>query len=310
MCERYRLPDALQLTLCLSSFYIKKGPAHPLTIDHQLLVRKCILEARGHKLYWLALDAIGHHLLIEKCHGAYRVYQAYVAQHTFGYTASQWCFGDMRNKPAWVKFGGGKLLMDKDINDLLDLVGKWQKLTQTVLRDVLLYAVPGLDPLAIPHLHKSNAEYGMPMDVLGPAIEHVLKWSDRMINRIGPEGYTDIGVNPHDRRVSCGISDVDILMQNGEPVFSIPANLYNQCDSLNRELTGEPIIPSVFFMMLNTGVWWESKTDPDTGSAVGFSFRGMDMDLHLSEEEGRMRAEKMKQAAVDDAVNRVTKNRK
>ena len=292
-------------------FLYKKGPAHPLTIDHELLARKCILEARGHKLYWLALDAIGHHLLIEKCHGAYRVYQAYVEQRTFGgYTASQWCFGDMRNKPAWVKFGGGKLLMDKDINDLLDLVVKWQKLTQTVLRDVLLYAVPGLDPLAIPHLHKSNAEYGMPMDVIGPAIEHVRKWSIRMINRIGPEGCTDIGINPHDRRVSCGISDVNILIgypQNGEPVFSIPASLYNQCDALNRELTGEPIIPSVFFMMLNTGVWWECQRDPDTGSAVGFSFRGMDMDLHLSEEEGRMRAEKMKQAAVDDAVNRVMK---
>ena len=248
-------------------------------------MRKVILEAKGRKLYWLALDAVGHHLLIEKCNGYYRVYQAYIEEHNFGYTASRWCSGDMRNKPAWVKFGGGKLLTDADINGLLDLVVKWQKLIQKVLSGVLLNAVPGLNPVAIPHLHTSDkGDCGMvPMDVIGNGIDHVTKWSRGMLRRIGPEGCTDIGINPHDRRVSHGRASIGILLgypeRGAEHIFSIPADVYNQCDSLNRELTGEPLNPPVFFLMLNSGVWWEARRDPGTGSAMGFSFRGGDMDL-------------------------------
>lgn len=279
------------------------GPAHPLTIDHHLNLRNMMLEATGHKMYWLALDSIGHHLLIEKCNGAYRVYQAYVARNNYGYTASQWCFGDMRKKPAWTKWGGGKLLADKEVNDLLDLVIKWQKLIQNVLKGVLLFAVPGLNPDAIPYLHRSFGGPDAPMGLVQDAIEHITRWSKSMINRIGSEGCTDIGLDPHTRRISSGRNDVDIFIgypANGEHIFSIPADMYNQCDTLNREMTGEPLVPATFFLMLNTGVWWEAKRDPDTGSAVGFAFRAMDIDMQLCEEDGLRLADAMTQEAMED----------
>ncbi len=218
-------------------------------------------------------------------------------QLNIGYSAGEWCSGhNTRENHAWAKYGGGKLLSDQDINDLLDLVVKWQKLVQVVLKDVLLDAVPGLNPDAIPYLHKSSAERGDPMHILGDAIQHVQDWSDTMVRRVGPDGCT----------VLPGEEKVDILIGNvhsGRHVFSIPTSLWNQMDSLNREMTGESFLSYVPFMMLNTGIWWESVKNPRTGSALGFTFRGMDLEMRISEEEGIRRAERMSRDALAGLVD-------
>ena len=243
------------------------GVAHVLTVDHYYLVRNCIMEATGRKLFWLAMDAIGHHMIIEKCHGSYRVYQAYVAQLGNGYTASEWCFGDMRKNPAWNRFGGGKIVGGDEINYLLDLVIKWQKLTRKLLQRVLLDAVPGLDAKVKPHLHKSRIEDGPsapPVKLLINALSHAANWSDIFISRVGPEGCTAMQTS----------SNVEIFI-GCEHVLSIPAILYNECDSVNRAMKGEPLLPAVFLFMLNSGGCWESRQD-NNGNAIGFTFRGMD----------------------------------
>mmetsp|Transcript_24193 Transcript_24193/g.52168 ORF Transcript_24193/g.52168 Transcript_24193/m.52168 type:complete len:415 (-) Transcript_24193:159-1403(-) len=282
----------------------EKGPAHPLTIDDDLNLRQAITGAEGRKFYWLAMDAIGHHLLVEKCNGSYRMYQASVQVGDFGYSAKQWCFGDMRKKPAWIKWGGGKLLSDKEVNDMLDLVVRWQKLMDVVLKDVLLDAVPGLNQEAIPYLQKGGPSSAADNlgDMVTDAIEHIVKWTDPLFQRIGPEGCTCIGLDPITGRVESGFSVVSVLIgtpANGEHIFTIPAKLYNQCDDLNREMTGEFFSPATFLLMLNSGVWWRARRI--SGSAVGFSLRAMDMDLRMSEEEGKVRAEEMEQRAIDAA---------
>mmetsp|Transcript_6298 Transcript_6298/g.11083 ORF Transcript_6298/g.11083 Transcript_6298/m.11083 type:complete len:420 (-) Transcript_6298:55-1314(-) len=281
----------------------EKGPAHPLTIDHGVNLRQVITAAEGHKFYWLAMDAIGHHLLIEKCNGHYRVYQSSVQVHDFGYSAKQWCFGNIRKNPAWVKWGGGKLLSDKEVNDLLDLVVRWQKLIVVVLKDVLLNAVPGLNPEAIPYLQQRGPSADDPADMINDAIDHIIKWTDPLFQRIGPEGCTAMGVDPITCRVESGFSVVSILIgtlgNGGEHIFTIPANLYNQCDDLNREMTGECFSPATFLLMLNQGIWWEARRV--SGSGIGFCTRLMDVDVVLSEEEGRVRAKEMEQRASDAA---------
>jgi hypothetical protein len=45
------------------------APAHPLMIDDGLNFRSILMGATGHKMFWLAFDCVGHHLLIEKCNG-------------------------------------------------------------------------------------------------------------------------------------------------------------------------------------------------------------------------------------------------
>jgi hypothetical protein len=227
------------------------------------------MEATGCKLYWLAMDAIGHHMIIEKCHGSYRVYQGFVAQLGNGYTASEWCFGDMRKKPAWNRFGGGKIVGADEINYLLDLVIKWQKLTGKLLQRILLDAVPGLDARAKPHMHKSRIEEGPnlpPVKLLVNAISYASIWSDRMISRVGSEGCSEIKT-PSIVKIYIGY----------QHILSIPTDMYNECDSVSRAMTGEPLLPCVFLFMLNSGGCWESRQD-DNGNAIGFTFRGMDMD--------------------------------
>ncbi|KAL7551194.1 hypothetical protein ACHAWF_014392 [Thalassiosira exigua] len=283
----------------------EQGPAHPLTIDHDINVRKKIISEPGHKLFWLALDAVGHHLLIEKNDGKYRVYQSYITQCNFGYTAGQWCFGfgNMKGKPTWIKLGGGKLLTDEEVNYLLDLVVRWQELLLTALKEVLLSAVPGLNPDAIPYLQR-GAKAGDPVDLISPAIDHIVNWSKGLIDRIGPEGCTDVGLDPITRHVLSGCSYISIWigsLHSGELIFTIPAGLYNKCDSLNRKMTGEPFNPATFLMMLNTGVWWECRKGQDSGSAIGFKIRAMDMDMVLSEDEGIRCAEQMGKTAVEQS---------
>mmetsp|Transcript_7974 Transcript_7974/g.17984 ORF Transcript_7974/g.17984 Transcript_7974/m.17984 type:complete len:232 (-) Transcript_7974:199-894(-) len=222
--------------------------------------------------------------------------------HNYGYNAVQWCFGDMRNKFAWSKHGGGKLLTDADVNELLDLVVKWQNLTEKVLRDVLLPAIPGLDPNVIPYLHKARGDPLLPTHLAQKAkkaIQDAVTWSNRMLERMrGPEGCTALGVDPFNQRVESGRDGVDILIGH-EQVFNIPSNTYKECDNLNRKITGEPILPSVFFQMISGGVWWEARRDPDTGSAIGFGIRMIDLDWIVSEEDGKQQAEQMAQAVKD-----------
>lgn len=277
------------------------GPRHPLTIDYNINIRNEILQSPGHKLFWLAMDAIGHHLLIEKCNNTYRVFQAYIAQNNTGYTGGQWLFSDMRNKSAWLKWGGGKVLSNKDINDLLDLVVKWQKLLETMLKDCLLDQIPGLENDVIPYLYKSpHANSNLPMQLINESIHHIISWSDTMTRRIGPEGCTAIGLDS-EQRVLPTQQGVDILMGLGEHVLNIPSNLYDQCDDLSRKMTGEPFVPASLFLMLNAGIWWEVRRQPN-GDAIGFGFRGMDLDVHLTEEEGKRRAEKMQQNEMTNVM--------
>jgi len=265
----------------------EKGPSHPLTIDHNLNWRQEIIGAEGRKFYWIGMVAIGHHLLIEKCNGRYRIYQAYIQTGDSGYSAKQWCFGDMRKKSAWIKWGGGKVNSDEDINHLLDLIVRWQKFVGILLRDVLLNFVPGLNPESIHYLQQQGPLDGDPIEMLNDSIEHILEWTHSLFQRIGPEGCTIIGLDLVTGRVMPGLSDVSILIgtaTNGEQIFTIPAKLYNQCDDLNREMTGECLSPATFLLMLNAGIWWEARMVSE--SAVGFTIRGMDMDMFLSEEKG------------------------
>ena len=170
--------------------------ANPLVVDQ---LKPQLMAAEGHKLFWLGLDAVGHHLLLEKCNGLWRVFQTFVKQWNFGYTANEWCYGDMRKKSAWLKFGGGRIISNKEVGELLDLVIEWQSVVKIMLKRILLNAVPNIDPKAIPFLKKAprdvpNAEI---MKLCNDASMKIQQWSNAMRRRIaGPEGCTTIGVEP------------------------------------------------------------------------------------------------------------------
>jgi hypothetical protein len=117
-------------------------PTVPLTIDHGMRHRETAFkQMKGHKLFWLSMDAIQHHLIIEKCRGRYRVFQAYVCENDMGFTAREWCQFAQKNDgddttyprlgPMHEKYGGGKTVGDKEIMDLLDQILQLQKLNRS-----------------------------------------------------------------------------------------------------------------------------------------------------------------------------------
>jgi hypothetical protein len=115
---------------------------------------------------------------------------------------------------------------------------------------------------------------------------------------LAPRDAQTLGSTPLDRHASRA---VDILIgypHDGECVFTIPADMHNECDSLSREMTGEPVVSAAFFFMLNSGICWESIHDQH-GNATGFAIRGMNMKSNTSEEEGVRLAKEMTQRAME-----------
>ena len=70
-----------------------------------------------------------------------------------------------------------------------------------------------------------------------------------MINRIGPDGCTDIGLYPLDQHASRAVGILIGYPHDGECVFAIPADMHNECNSLHREMTGEPVVSAAFLFM-------------------------------------------------------------
>jgi hypothetical protein len=112
-------------------------PAYPLTLES----RNIMMDATGHKGFLAGADAVGHHFILEKLDSSWRLFQSYVN----GYTATEWCFGQPHENSAWSKWGGGKIITDKQVNDLLDVIIEWQQLVAVMLKRVLLKSVPGID---------------------------------------------------------------------------------------------------------------------------------------------------------------------
>mmetsp|Transcript_10866 Transcript_10866/g.21139 ORF Transcript_10866/g.21139 Transcript_10866/m.21139 type:complete len:386 (+) Transcript_10866:86-1243(+) len=251
------------------------------------------ITVAGHKLFWLELDAIGHHLLLEKCKGSWRVFQSHIKTRSVGYTANEWCFGDMRGKKAWEKYGGGKMMSDGDLSELMDTISECQCVVKKLLNTVLLDSVPNIDPETIACLKKTPRNIKDPMMLrrCNDAIVLIERWGSSLMRRIqGPEGCTLIGFDYITQRVEPMSSHIDVYI-GSDLIFHIPKKLYEKCYALYNALTGEIIEGPPFIMMIRFGVWWEFIRDPDTGGAVGFGFRAMDMDMEKSMAERLERAE-------------------
>merc|ERR1712238_73380 len=143
--------------------------------------------------------------------------------------------------------------------------------------------------MGIPYLTSPPKKYDdIPMTDFTDTIDNIRRWSGELNEQIGPLGWTTYGLNDDGRAmtsiatISCHIGS----MVNSKHVFQVPANLHNECNSLTKEMTGEPFVTSTYLLMVNQGVWWEIIRSPTTGSGIGFTLRGLDLDTVASEEQG------------------------
>eukprot|EP00548_Thalassiothrix_antarctica_P013846 CAMPEP_0194173052 /NCGR_PEP_ID=MMETSP0154-20130528/7440_1 /TAXON_ID=1049557 /ORGANISM="Thalassiothrix antarctica, Strain L6-D1" /LENGTH=209 /DNA_ID=CAMNT_0038885963 /DNA_START=100 /DNA_END=725 /DNA_ORIENTATION=+ len=82
------------------NIFFETIPGEPLQIEGNFNLRKELIHAKGHKLYWISLSAIQHYMIIEKCASRYRLFHTYVkTMPGAGFTAEQWCTLDHKTLP-------------------------------------------------------------------------------------------------------------------------------------------------------------------------------------------------------------------
>lgn len=275
-------------------------PAMPLTVDDGFKMRESVKEAKGHKLFWFSMDAIQHHVIVEKCRGRYRLFQAHVDE----VSAKQWCqimgHPTLSESEVHKMFGGGRTVGDKELDVLFDLIKSFQQLTQSLI-PTLLKKVDGVDQSSVKYLQMdartlAQHEVGKAEEVLGVAIT----WSHAIRSSMGSLGLTTLDVS-YDGEVGYGVEEVTIL-QRGRIVFEVPKDQYIETRNMYKKISGQKYLtPAVFVFMANTGIWWEHKRDPVTGGAVGYGLRMAALDVQLSEEEG-VRQAKAKSKHVKETL--------
>jgi len=93
------ISDALEFAESLWRVYGQVPAASPLPED----VVSLVLDTPGHWLYWIGLEQIGHHVLIEACDGAWRGYQSFKGSQRLNRAGQA---RDTDNCPLVNSFGG------------------------------------------------------------------------------------------------------------------------------------------------------------------------------------------------------------
>ncbi len=275
------LEDCDKFCKALWGYLLDIAPAARLTKHMQ----NEICRATGHKLFWLGCEAIMHHMLIEKCRGRYRVFQAYVE----GYTAKEWC--RLRNSNCrlgnenivWKKYGGGKTVGSDEIQILLDSIRKLQELIPP-LTPHLLKNVPGISDQDVRDLRAiQNGNYNDGTQNLAQKVADIcLSWSNDIMYAMGPLGLTTLGVNEFQGRIvylNDSPNAIITVTQGPRTIFKIPIGLYKKVQIANYNLTGQVYLhPAIFVRMVQFGLLWEITMYSSTEGVTSFGLRGADVD--------------------------------
>ena len=269
-----------------------------ITPTYDLLFRQTmdsIKAAKGKKIYRFCINAIHFYFLLEKNHGKYRLFQSHILfqleEFLCGYPASEWCLllrarNELERKvplvetPAWKRWGGGRFLTDKDIEDLFKCIREWQMLTRDCLKHELLPRfLKEIDKEVLDCLIDKSPDL-VPKHIqpfVDAARKKIFEWSFARIQDI------KIGlVLQLDRplRQLANRSDVSYPIKNekGETLFEIRSSTLLAANILSNKLTGEDVSPVVFIYMLNRGIWWQFVTHQDA-HYTGFFVQSYDIDL-------------------------------
>ena len=242
---------------------------------HEELLRP---DPEGHMLFWLGLDAVCHHMLLERRGDRWRVLQSYVRMDRDnmpqnGYTGTEWCslgaeLGE--NNPAHRRYGGGRTLSTTRVAELLDTIQAYQEHMDHVILFDLLGAVweklglvnqggegcaPGMTN-TLPISAKQFAE--TPVAWRGLASE----WAARMLKRIErPDRGRREGIQMVGARATADGKGVDpsqglmTSFSGGERLLDLCPDSATRADELHHQLTGEHLTGTVLLRMINHMEW-------------------------------------------------------
>ena len=232
-------------------------------------VRNLILDAPGHKIYWLDMDAVQHHVIIEKCRGRYRIYQSYIKEEGIGgYLAREWCMlsANSNGNNAKHMYGGGLTVGDKEINLYFDWIfGLQELLGDPVFIRHLLKHVECDKSQHLHLLEKSPDELPLGGDAIATEVlQMCVNWANNIEHLMGP-----LGMTPFDDK-----NGTQVILQGNKVVFEIPQGYHQRIRSLIQKLTGESFLsPAVYMRMVQHGIWWRVRKNPRDSGAAGFAVR-------------------------------------
>ena len=230
---------------------------------------------RSHCVYWLKLDAIGHHLLIEACNGRFRMFQSYikasVLDATFGYTGREWSVpqddsnvqrygvsSSLARSKVHRNIGGGQTFGEDEFQELFSTIRELQALQADIVENELLAQCPvwpaGLSTKnACLPLSEGDAK------ALVPHVDAVIEWTQEQHDLIPVKNITAIET---ERGVLVGHG----FAHNLEPLFEISERRHKNMAHLMEKLTGfgnEFSLGANYLKMLMYFSWrWASHKPP------------------------------------------------
>jgi len=234
-----------------------------------------------HSIYFLALDQISHHCVLEVYEGKARLYQSYIKDVRTvddggalgvqgvqtGYTAGEWASpSPPRDWPdattaAHARWGGGKELTFGELEELLDLMFRLQDVTTEIALEVQRQVPGGRDESTADLLKPISAQSDL------ESIYRIQDWTVEALARPDASNMVLIdggGVMVRSTAVYTGAEPYSIL---------IPAELEVPYRELMLSLTGQSPGSTEYLRALNY-IRWRTSTDPQPGqegSAIGWA---------------------------------------
>ena len=251
-------------------------PATSLSRDWAVY-RDEILHQTGHKLYWIALDMIGHHFLIESVDSRFRLHQSYVVDGIpgGGFTARQWTLAAETLSPslllhgskAHARWGGGRTFGRQACEVILDIVSAMMTTCDEIVAKTLLPQVPGWSAAS------------------DPTSRIAIRWAQRIIDRVG-EGIT-MWWHGDDKLITIGKG------AERETLLTIDGITFEKLNNLIEALTGQEASAGAFLKMVNhsqwrTGISYYGDFDDKTPHLEwgGFTIRALDLGMTHTPEQG------------------------
>jgi len=274
--------------------------------------RREFLTAPGHKLYWLGLEAITQHVLLEKRDQRWRAFQSYIystpddrpdapAWHPGrGFSAGEWCnaataVNRMDLNPAHRRYGGGRSLSNEEIEPLFAAIDDLQAVTKELLEGHLLGQVPYPAKMT-----RTTQDMGVESVVAGfsrDMLQFASRWASLKLEQIALQGITLDGMFPSGQLIPG--RPLVVRLGPAEVLLRVPHALAERARRIKEFICGERMDGLMFMRMVNQCAGFPHLRSA-TGDGMGFVVYGADIDKALGPKQGAAtNAQRWKEARND-----------
>jgi tetratricopeptide (TPR) repeat protein len=238
--------------------------------------------ANRHCVYYFALDAIGHHLLLEAKNGLFRFFQAYIKRdhgvyctrkRQGGYTGREWCSQPQRNatwqseQSGWARanLGGGQTVGLTKVSGFIENLRRLQELVDEILETELLEQTPVWPAnfsasgvfikIANRSIPREDPDKAQALDLLLKVVD----WATAQVALVPSREWTSLECGNFWQFGFGRPEDLEVL-------FELPSAKHDAIQGLLERVTGERE-GTAYLKMLQYCAWRWMATDSDIAAA-------------------------------------------